>query len=277
MPASPWRIDPGLARDGAALLGWDPAAGPEALVSAMGRRLAAGSVAKLAAMAADDVPPGWDPTAVLRSLLDDARVERGSPSWSCWVFCTVYAALVETTGVARARVAATRRIDERAPLVDFHSSVLLDDGAGATTLCDPYFYVTLGGPGTDEVEAMGDTVWALRTDEADGRWSYRVHHARWGTPLRYRSLGTDLDRGDVHAFCAVSVRFTGVVARPSACLLTDDGMVDARGNEDGTATVRHVIAEHPGQSWSATLHREVLPDWPAALARLHARTGIPLR
>lgn len=291
MRSSPWRIDAALATDAAALLGWDPATGPEALVGPLGRRVPAGSTAKLAAMAAGEVPPGRDPDALLRRVLADADADRPSPSYSCWVLCTVYAALVETLDVGRTSIVVTRRIDERSPIVDLHSSVLVDpdaptdadtdrrgdtdrDGDRGARLVDPYFYVALGGPGGDDVEAVGAGVWALRTDEADGRWSYRVHHARWATPLRYRILGVDLDRDDVHAFCAVSAQFSGVTPRNSANLLTVDGMVDARQNEDGTATVRHVVADHPGQAWSAAVHRTVEPDWPTAMARLADLTGV---
>ncbi|CAN5820870.1 hypothetical protein BH23ACT2_BH23ACT2_18980 [soil metagenome] len=244
-----WLIDRALALDLAAALGWSPDDGVPALAALLPARVPCGSTAKLAAMDAGEVPPGSDPEAIARRILDHlaalASAPAGgapSPSWSCWVLATVMAALVETSGLGATRVAATRRIDDRSPVVDFHSSVLVD-GSGPTGhetwLCDPYFGTALTMP-TDPGGATEVTLTGRRARvalEEEGRWTLEVALARWSSGLRYRVFAPVLDRGDVHALCAVSVSHSGVPSRPYARLHGAEGVLDVREDDVGAGVV----------------------------------------
>jgi len=274
--APPWRVDAGLARELAELVGWDPGDGPGALVAALAARVPAGTTAKLAAVAAGQVPPGADPEAIARQIVTDRVEGRPTPAWSCWALCTVLAALVDTMGGGGARVVALRRIDGRAPEVDLHSVVLVPH-AGATLLCDPYFAAVVGGPGTPQRERAHLGVWAQRTDEADGRWTYEVGHGRWRHRLRYRVLGPALDRGDVRACCAISVVHSGVPPTPFAGLWRDDLAVDAHTHSGGGCAVREWRRAGPDAVWEGEVTLTEHPDWAAATADLATRTGIAVR
>ncbi len=270
-----WRIDPTLASDLAAVIGWSPGDGVTALVAALAARLPAGSTAKLEAVAAGEVPPGADPEVLAARIVADDVAGVPGPSWSCWVLSTLLAALLETFGVARTEVVATRRIDLRAPAVDFHSAVTVDDGT-TTWLCDPYFGLVLPGPGHEDVEVVDRGLWALRSDGA-GRWSYRVASRRWPEQLRYRLVAPSLDTGDVRALCAVSVTHSGVPPRPNARVRTTAESFEAWENADGTATLREWRWDGPDGVWTLDAERRELPSWLDAAEVFSARTGVRVR
>ncbi|QXC63355.1 hypothetical protein KSP35_11515 [Aquihabitans sp. G128] len=265
-----WRIDAGVARDLAEALGWAGGDGPAALAVRLPERVPTGSTAKLAAVAAGEVPPGADVDALAKQVLAHQLAIGSappggapSPSWSCWVLATVMAALVDYAEVGPVRVAATRRIDEGAPVVDVHAAVVADV-EGTTWACDPFFGIGLPIPtAPDEVvEGTAGPCWAALGPEPDHGWDLSVRLDHWGTTLRYRVLGPALDRGDVHALAAVSVTHTGVANRPFARLHVDGRVVDASCDEDGHGR----FTDHPAAT-------EVLPTWADAVDAFAARTG----
>jgi len=268
---STWRIDPGVARDLAELVGWSGADGPVALTRALGAALPSGSTAKLTAIAAGEVPPGADPEAVARRILADRAGGRPEVAWACWPMTTVMAALLETLAGTPLAVVAIRRIDRTAPPVDFHSVVAVDG-----LLCDPYFASVAAGPGSAEVERVVGGVWCRREDQDDGRWLLEIGNGRWGAgdTLLYRSVGA-LDRGDVEAFCRISVVFSGAPPRPMALVWREVDNVEVITHHDGTTATR-TWRWDPDDVWQGRLDQAEHPDWPAATADFAARTGIPL-
>lgn len=268
----PWRMDAGVARDLAELVEWTPGEGPVALVGALADHIPVGTTAKLEAVATGDVPPGANPEAIARRVLDDRAAGRPGPSWSCWAMSSLMAALGQTVADVPAQLAAVRRIDERSPPVDLHSVVVVD---GA--ICDPYHCAVLPGPGGPQSEGVHRGVWAQRTDEPDGRWSFEVAHGRWSTRLRYRLLARVTDGGDVAALCAISATHSGLPPRPIACVWRADVAVDAFVHEAGGAAVREWRRATPGAVWEGTESRTEHPSWASAVEDLSARTGLSVR
>ncbi len=279
-----WQIDRGVAQDLGGFLGWRSGDGPEALVAALGARLPAGSTAKLDAVRRGAIPPGADPELLARQILGDVEAGRPMWAWSCWVYATLFAALVETADIATADVVATRRFDDRSPLVDFHSAVLVDDGT-TTILSDPFFVAVLPGPGAAETEAVHQGVWARRTDEAHGSWSYIVGSGRWVQRLQYRRFSVALSNDDVRALCAISVTFSGVPAVPTARLWRTDEVVEAsvRDPESTPGPPRAVARlqtwrwSAPGDPWRGHHHETDHDSWAQAVDAFTARTGVTLR
>jgi hypothetical protein len=263
-----WEMDVGLARALGEVIGWTPGDGPAALVSALAASVPAGTTAKLEAVAAGRVPPGAEPAAVARRIVDDRLAGRPSPAWSCWPLTTVAAALVETAGLGPAPVAALRRIDDRAPAVDLHSVLLVGD-----VLCDPYFAAVVRGWG--EAEHVG--VWARRAEEGDGRWTYEAGNGRWSAPLRYRVLAPACDPDDVHALCAVSAAFSGAPPTPFAALWRPEVAVDAHTHATGGCAVREWRRAGPDAVWEGEATLTEHADWAAAAADMAERTGVPVR
>ncbi len=287
MTDRPWSIDPGLAADLAAGLGWRPDDGVAALTARIPARVPCGSTAKVAAVGRGEVPPGADVDALARSVVAhlaawDRRPAEGvpSPSWSCWVVAGLQAAVLEGAGVGPVQVAATRRIDDGSPVVDLHSAVVVevDD---TTLVCDPYFGLTATLP--DEVgeaagsisvgDELGDGAGLAVACETGGRWTADVRLPTWARALRYRLLAPSVDRGDVLALCAVSAVHSGVPSRPYARLHVDGAVIDAR-QDDGAAGIVRV---HPGPrpggvaaGTTTTVHR----TWPDAADRFVALTGV---
>lgn len=230
---SPWRIDPGLAGELSARLGWDPGDGVPALVSALARWMPAGSTAKLEAIAAREDPPGADAGSLARDLLDSLTSGVAQPSWSCWARATVMAALIETPAVGRADVAVTRRLDAADGVVDFHSAVSVVDADGSSWLTDPHFGGVMPGPGEDETRHEHLGIRARRRDQPDGRWAYELEGPRWKQMWHYQEVGRALDAADVLAFCRVSVLFSGVPDLRSARLVGPDWVVSIREDDEG--------------------------------------------
>ncbi len=274
---SPWRIDPGLARDLSGLIGTPADAGPLALLGAMADQVPAGTTAKLDALAAGEPPPGADPDAIARRILDDRYRGAPTPAWSCWALSTLLAALLDAGGHP-ASVIALRRIDDRAPAVDVHSVVLTDTvEEGGRVLLDPYFAAALPGPGSAEGEGVHRGVRARRIDEPDGRWTYGMDRRGRSGLLDYRSLAADLDRGDVAAFCAISVTHTGVPPGPCASLWRAEVATDAYVHGAGGAAVREWRPGpvDPVEDGHAALTEH--PGWAEAAADMGRRVGFPLR
>lgn len=268
----PWSIDPGVARDLAHLVGWDPSTGPVALAGAMADQVPAGTTAKLAAVAAGEVPPGADPESVARRILDDRATGSPTPAWSCWALSTVMAALLAHGG-RPASVAALRRIDPGAPAVDLHSLVVTDDDG--PVVCDPYFAAVLPDDGPERAGDLHRGVVAERVDEPDGRWTYQVRLGRWSSPLAYRTLAPVLDPDDVAALCVVSITHTGVPPGPCASLWCGDLATDAFVRHAGGAVVREWRSAPPDSvdaTTSLTEHR----SWADAAVDMGERTGIAL-
>lgn len=270
----PWKIDAGLARDLAAAIGWRPDDGVAALAAAMPAAVPMGSTAKLAAIAAGDVPPGADPGLLAERLLDHRRAIADrpaggapSPTWSCWVACTVMAALVDGAGLGPVRVAATRRCDAGAPQVDFHAAVVVPDGE-CDWICDPYFGVAVAVPLAGDAQAASVSPLGTASVErsSEGGWSLSVELDVWDLVLRFRRFGPALDRDDVQAMAAISVTHSGVPLRPYARLHVGDGIIDASEAADATAVV-HV--------WTPSAGRLEFPmaSWAEAVARFAERTG----
>ena len=274
-----WRIDPGLAADLAAGLGWDPGDGVAALTARLPEQVPAGSTAKLSAIAAGDVPSGADVDHLARALVDHQHAladppERGapSPSWSCWVFTSAMAALVDWADLGPVQVAALRRIDEAAPMVDFHAAVVVGDGV-TPLVCDPYFGAVVelpAEPGHTEVARLGPATAAVARG-ADGGWLLDTHLGRWAEPLRYRLVAPALDRDDVRAFCAVSAVHSGVPSRPYARLhRPGPTVVDVTAHEGGGAAVR-TWEDAAGEGVETVEERAT---WEQAAADFAARTGV---
>lgn len=269
-----------MARDLGDALGWSGDHGAAALAARLPEQVPCGSTAKLAAVARGEVPPGAEPDDLARRILAHVTASASapaggapSPSWSCWVTATVTAALLDAADVGPVRVAATRRVDERAPDVDLHAAVLAGAGA-ATVLCDPYFGLAVGlpadtgpdvGASATETRATGT---ATVTRAVDGfGWELAVRMGAWADGLRYRLLGPDLDRGDVRAMCAISVPLSGVPSRPYARLHRAGTVLDVRRDEAGAGVVGEAA---PGADAVPTVH----PTWEAAVADFADRTGV---
>lgn len=263
--ARPWAIDAGLARELSDALGWRAADGPSALAALMPAFVPMGSTAKLAAIDRGEVPPGADVEALARSVLGGRTA---SPSYSCWVASTVMAALVDGAGLGPVHVAATRRCDAAAPMVDFHAAVVVDDPDGGSWICDPYFGVSVALPAEAEARASatGSTGTTAATRSTDGGWHYDLGLDVWDIVLRFRCFGPALDRGDVRAMAAVSVTHTGVPLRPYARVHLGDGIDDASEAADGTGVLHR---------WTAAEGRQehVVASWPDAVEVFAERTG----
>lgn len=240
------------------------------LVDQMGRLFPRGSTAKLEALADSRVPPGADPRWVAEMWL-----ERPALAWSCWPACTLLAALVNSAGVLRADVLATRRLNPRRIPVDFHSSVEITDGVGRW-LVDPYFHVApVRAPGGDAsrpahwAEALvdpGSEGDGLELEDEDPVWQRPVWRLTVGSPsfshvLRYRSFTGGLSSGDVDAFCRISVTYSGMPSRPIAELATADGLLQAMEGRDGVLRLRRWRASQHDSAWAAVCYTEELPRW----------------
>ncbi|MGN6694703.1 MAG: hypothetical protein ACTHN0_11050 [Aquihabitans sp.] len=275
----PWRIDAGLARSLADAIGWDPGGGVAALAALMPVFVPMGSTAKLAAIAAGEVPPGEDPGALARRMLEHVEARAGSPgggaaspTWSCWAASTVMAALVDAAGLGPVHVASTRRIDAGAPVVDFHAAVQAT-GEGGTWICDPYFgaavLLPLDAGATATVTGPLGTASAVRA--VDGGWTLDLGWELWDIVVRFRLFGPALDPGDVRAMAAVSVTLSGVPLRPYARVHRMGGdavaIADASENADGTGRVA---------TWTRAAGRsvDVVASWADAVEAFADRTGV---
>lgn len=265
-----WRIDVGVARDVADLIGWSPADDAVRLTRALLAAVPAGSTAKIAAVAAGELPPGADPEAVARRILVDRAAGRPEPAWACWPMSTLMAALVTTLTDRTAQVVGIRSISPTAAPVDVHSLVAVDG-----LLCDPYFASAVAGPGAEETERLVDGVWSRRTDEADGRWTLEVGNGRWGTHLTYRVLMPVMDRGDVTMWSRVAVDHSGAPPWNLGFVWDDERCVEASTLSDGATRIR-TWRWASGAVWEGTLDEVELADWPEAAAAFAERTGIPL-
>lgn len=274
MTERPWTIDAGLARDLAATLGWRPEDGVAALTARLPERVPMGSTAKVAAVAAGEVPPGADLEDLAHRLLahqhrlaDAPEGGAPSPAWSCWVVAPVLAALIECSGLGPADVAVTRRTDDRSPVVDLHAAVVTPGADGGRWVCDPYFGVAVLLPTAAGAVGRQDSPLAEASVWSDGSgWAYAVRLKRWDQALAYRLLGPSLVRGDVVALTALSVTHSGVPTRPYVRLHHDGTVIDALETEDGTAALR---------TWSAAtgVLDEAHATWADAAQAFAARTG----
>lgn len=246
MSERPWTIDPGVARALAEALGWRADDGVAALAVRFPERIPMGSTAKLAAIAAGEVPPGAEPEALARQLLEHCVDRAGSPAggapsptWSCWVASTVMAALVDAAGLGPVHVASTRRSDAGAPVVDFHAAVVVGGDGGEELLCDPYFGAAIALPADAgaQVSATGPLGTVAAARSGDGGWTLDLGWEVWDIVLRFRRFGPSLDAGDVRAMAAVSVTLSGVPLRPYARLHVGDGIVDASEAADGAGVL----------------------------------------
>lgn len=242
----------------------------ERLVGQMGRLFPRGSTAKLEALADGRVPPGADARWVAEMWL-----ERPQLAWSCWPTCTLLAALVNSAGVLRADVLATRRLSPKSAPVDFHSSVEITDGVHRW-LVDPYFHTApIRAPGGDAsrpahwAEALvdpGSEGGGLGLEDQDPVWQRPVWLLAVGSPsfshvLRYRSFTGALSAGDVDAFCRISVTHSGMPSRPIVELATEDGLLQAMVGRDGVLRLRRWRASSHDSAWAATCQTEELPRW----------------
>ena len=191
--ADEWYRRLGVARPG-------DAAGLAALYRAWCATVPFDSVAKNLALTEGRTPPGDDPVAVTEEFLATGL------GGLCWGHCAVLAALLDEAGIT-ASVGLDRmaRHDGR---IDFHSVVVVHDADGRWLL-DPVH--VSGSPLRLAPGARGDhpVIHTAIDEDGPGRLTHTVEgHGR--PAFRYVLLGTNLDRDDVAAFCAVSARFSGV-------------------------------------------------------------------
>lgn len=299
MSERPLRIDPELATDLAAALGWVPADGAGVLAQRFAERIPTGSTAKLAALADGRVPPGAEIDALAHQILGGLRGDRReSPAWTCWVVSSVFAAIVDTLGPGTARVAALRRIDDRSPVVDIHSVVIVEGGAegsgeAATWVCDPYFGTAVALPGAlldgSDAPQRSDTPIRQATHaspadehagacavtlEDDGRWTFGVRLRVWDGWLRYRVLAPRLDRADLAAFCAISATHSGAPDFAYARLHRPGGMDTVRVDPEGTATFSRRSWDGPDGPVSE--ERTTVGTWPEGVAAFATATGVTI-
>ncbi|MBX3286840.1 MAG: hypothetical protein KF703_15940 [Actinobacteria bacterium] len=280
MDERPWRIDAGLAGDLAAALWWDPEDGAEALAAQLPALVPAGSTAKLATVARGEVPPGADVDELAVALLRHQHALESAtdepvrmPSYSCWVFTTVMAALLDWAEIGPVQVAAVRRVDDRAPVVDFHAAVVVGDGP-SPLVCDPYFGTAVELPadvGPTNV-ARNQTAAATAYRGVDGAWYVDAQMSRWEHGCTYRSVGPALDRGDVRAFCAISATHSGVPSRGYARLHGPGRVTDLVAHVDGVqATAGSWSQDEDGQ---VTERSELCATWAEAVDVFAAWTGV---
>lgn len=275
----PWMVDAGLARALVDAIGWRADDGVAALAARMPVAAPMGSTAKLAAIAAGEVPPGEDPGPLARRLLEHLEARSSgapdgapSPSWSCWVASTVMASLVDAAGLGPVHVASTRRSDAGAPTVDFHAAVQVVDSR-STWICDPYFGAAVELPVAPGATAsMHGPLGSARAERSsDGGWTLDLGWEVWGIVLRFRLFGPALDPGDVRAMAAVSVTLSGVPLRPYARLHLLDGdevrIVDASESAEGFG-VLHAWTRSAGRS------EQTVATWPDAVAAFAEQTGV---
>ncbi len=223
------RVDDALAADVLRAIGSTRHDAVEDVVVAFRAWLPAGSTAKWAAVDRGDRPPGADPATAL-----DARLAGSWASWSCWPYCTGLGGVLTAMGHDVRLLVEHLRHGNDAPLVDYHS-VLVVDGE----LVDPYLGPSAPiAPGADVTrnDAWGSWVPGTRRDHLGLRAG--------STPFRYRELADHLDARDVTAFCAISTTHTGVGRRRSAHWLRDDRIVTVRDGDDG-GEVRTTIGDGP--------------------------------
>lgn len=226
----------------------------DAAVEAVSRLVPAGTTAKLDAVERGEVPPGADPVPCAEAILAGART-----SWSCWPLTTLVAALLGSCGWDAA-VVATRRIDVRAPAVDFHAAVVVGSGSpGGRLLVDPYHYVPPLPLGGGVAESTRPGRWAC-LDSGPGRWVLTEGGPRFGI-LRYRVLTDPLDAGDVAALCRVSVVFSGAAPRRQATWLRLDGYAILRTTAAGALRLDRWRAARPGAVWDGTWERTACSSW----------------
>ena len=193
------------------------------------------TVGKALALHEGSTPPGGDPTAFLRQWLATGV------GGTCWGQTAAMAAVLERSGV-RCRVGIDRYlVDDE---VDFHSFLVVEDGDRRWACdVDPLLGRSApprpGASGTHPAYTVG-----FDADE-DGRLEHRtVRLARDGrSTRRYGVLSTDLDAGDLRAFCEVS-RALGMRARNVYIRrFTATEMLDATPTDDGSAlSLRRVTA-----------------------------------
>lgn len=236
--------------------------GATRLVDRLACELPMGSTAKLEAMAAGEVPPGWDPTVVARRWM-----ERPGLGWSCWATGTLYAALIAAGGTFDVNVLAARRVDPATVPVDFHCLVELRTG-DRRWVVDPYFWVApIEAPGG---EAIRPGAWGQAFTEGPA-WRTSVGACHGRCILQYRSVTVPLRPSDVEAFCRVSTTYSGVPNRPRLLRATTDGAIGATVDRDDAIRLRRWHCA-PDQVWGAACTTEELADWPQAEARITRTT-----
>jgi hypothetical protein len=235
---SPWRFDDALAEAVVAAAGTSLDASVDQIGTAMLRWIPTGSTAKVAAVAAGELPPGLDPTAVAEQVLD------GSPhSWTCWPAATITAAVLHG-----ADVVAELRTDPESPPIDVHAAVVVD----RQWHVDPCL-----GPGVGLDLRSGDTrsgpsAIAEVVPVEDGTFRHLVRGPRFR--LHYVSLNPAVTRRDLHALLELSVTHTGVrTDRRFWQLGLADGMVGIT-EPDGVPTRRRWRRE--GEAWVLLEHLE---------------------
>lgn len=224
----------------------------ELALGALSARVPAGTGAKLDAVAADAVPPGADPSSCAEDVLGGRRT-----SWSCWPLATLAAALLRSTGWP-VDVFATRRIDPKAPPVDFHAAVVIRSPDG-DMLADPYHYAPPLPLGAGAVEATRPGRWSL-LDAGRGRFTLTNGGPRFGV-LRYRLFSEPLGPGDVDALCRVSVLHSGAPRRRQATWLRPDGYAVLRVTAGGAVALDRWRAAPAGATWTGAWRRTWCHTW----------------
>ena len=241
-------MDGALAEDVLAAIGADPGDDVETIVHRFRSWLPAGSTAKWDAVDAGAIPPGADPRTAL-----EARLDGSAASWSCWPFCTGLGAVLAAVG-HDVRIAVEHlRAGWQAPLVDYHS-VLVVDGALVDAYLGPSAPVP---PGHDVTRPDAWAAW-VPGDRPD-----HLGVRAGSTTYRYRLLADHLDRRDVEAFCAISVTHTGVGRRRTVHLIRDERLWFVREDDTGRAELRATEGADPFRQHRrivATGSYEVLRD-----------------
>jgi len=210
------------------------------------------TIAKAAAVARDDPPPGSNAVEVVETWLATGV------GGTCWGRVNAFAGLLASAGIdATAGLDRMQLADGR---VDFHSVVVVRDDLGAPSLCDfthvsdrPLALVPgsrrTQGPYEVGIDADGEgrvVHWFRNPERASSPPAdQRAPDADTAgdaldlgavATTRYIVLSTVLDLDDVRAFCAVATRFSGVSAHKLySRRFPDDRFVSSRPTPDGRA------------------------------------------
>jgi len=227
------------------------------LIEAMGALIPQGTTAKLEALDRGQTPFGAQP-----AIVAELWMEHPAWSWTCWPLATLAAGLVNTSSSSlTADVVALRRVDPGAPIVDFHSAVLVSS-RDDTWLCDPYFGMgpvdSRNGGAVLRPGVMGEV---LPGGEA---LAVLVGMASNGFLLHYKMADTGLSPADVSRYCELSATSSGLPNRRRMGVLRADGLELAQETKN-REVVRHRWNPGPHRVWGdskAWGHR----DWEEATA-----------
>lgn len=203
------------------------------------RRVVGGSLAKLEAMAAGQVPP----TAELGRI--EGRVVSGeATSWSCHAQAALLVGLVNGFGEMSAGVAIAQRRGTGAAPVDLHSLVVVRH-QGAAWVMDPHFAVpplplAWGGAAWRHTR----TAWSV---ESGQEWGVGLRCAEVPWRFWYQKIAENVDGQFMDAVGRISTTHSGVRLVRGAWVYTERGVLRVTETERGQAELVEAEEETPGQ------------------------------